>query len=437
MANYDALKATINANIHTNGNEEITGAVMNQVLIQMVNDIGGDVANMSGEFYGIYETDGQLPGGITDPGYAYVGATSPFSVYFFDGTTWEDTGAEMDVMTGPSISPFKGFYNTLADLEAAVPSPLAGEYAYVNIGGTPPAAHIYYADSGTWTDSGVDAAGDQEAAFSTYAKAQLLFALSRVAWIDGQGQSYIQDLRDALILDLEVVAMTIVFDTGGEVITDNNTLDDLRPYLTVTVDYNDGTSEVVTTYLLSGSMTAGTQTITVDYMGYTDTFTVTVQTNYAEEIDNWMYHKGSSSSVAQYNSAMQYIVLKCATTTDLNNYAVYVADVKKTLWSAVNGKTVKVRIKTDNTTDGQFGLGIYQSASITTLSNSNAKRAGLNSLTLAADGYYEQTFICDFANFTIGSLSPGGSATFGVWCYSRSTSNYAHIYDVQIFEVTP
>lgn len=40
MSNYSSLKATINANIKTNGNQEITGSVMNSVLTAMVNTLG-------------------------------------------------------------------------------------------------------------------------------------------------------------------------------------------------------------------------------------------------------------------------------------------------------------------------------------------------------------------------------------------------------------
>lgn len=40
MSNYSSLKATINANVKTNGNQEITGAILNSVLIQMVNSLG-------------------------------------------------------------------------------------------------------------------------------------------------------------------------------------------------------------------------------------------------------------------------------------------------------------------------------------------------------------------------------------------------------------
>ena len=40
MANYNNLKATINANIKANGNEEITGPILNNVLNAAVNALG-------------------------------------------------------------------------------------------------------------------------------------------------------------------------------------------------------------------------------------------------------------------------------------------------------------------------------------------------------------------------------------------------------------
>jgi hypothetical protein len=40
MANYQSLKAAINAVIKANGNKEITGTVLNEVLLAMVNSLG-------------------------------------------------------------------------------------------------------------------------------------------------------------------------------------------------------------------------------------------------------------------------------------------------------------------------------------------------------------------------------------------------------------
>lgn len=157
-------------------------------------------------------------------------------------------------------------------------------------------------------------------------------------------------------------------------------------------------------------------------------------TNLAGSVDSWVYHKGSSGSVSQWDTR-GYGVLRCGTLADVNNYAVYTFDCATTLWSAVQGKTLKVRIKTSSITDGQFTMGIYRNAQLTAMASADVLRAGLGNLTLAADGYYEQTFVCDLSNFTIGTLTPGSGATFGINCFSRSRNNYEQIWDVQIYEV--
>lgn len=60
------------------------------------------------------------------------------------------------------------------------------------------------------------------------------------------------------------------------VITDADSLDTLRQYLTVTATLYDSSTVIVTEYTLSGTLAEGTSTITVSYGGKTDTFDVTV-----------------------------------------------------------------------------------------------------------------------------------------------------------------
>ena len=51
MANFDTIKTAIDANIKTNGNQAITGAVMNSVLKQMVDSTDTELAKLSEEIY--------------------------------------------------------------------------------------------------------------------------------------------------------------------------------------------------------------------------------------------------------------------------------------------------------------------------------------------------------------------------------------------------
>lgn len=47
MANSETIKTTIDANINTNGNQAITGAVLNSVLKQMVDSTDAQLTELS------------------------------------------------------------------------------------------------------------------------------------------------------------------------------------------------------------------------------------------------------------------------------------------------------------------------------------------------------------------------------------------------------
>ena len=74
-----------------------------------------------------------------------------------------------------------------------------------------------------------------------------------------------------------VSSIDAVFTQGDNVFyNDTATLNDLIPYLVVTANYSDSSTETVTDYTLSGTLTSGISTVTVTYEGKTDTFDVTV-----------------------------------------------------------------------------------------------------------------------------------------------------------------
>lgn len=164
MANYATLKAAIQQVVKTNGDNEITGALLQQSLIAMINSLGGyyqfaGIATPStnpgtpdqnvmyfastsgtytnfggivvnegefcalcwngswikrttgaatveqvtalgrkvdelalGKFYGFFPDASDLPA-VDAPGYAYVGASSPFAIYVFENGVWHDSGS--------------------------------------------------------------------------------------------------------------------------------------------------------------------------------------------------------------------------------------------------------------------------------------------------------------------------------------------------------
>ena len=103
-------------------------------------------------------------------------------------------------------------------------------------------------------------------------KQALLQLASKVVYVDDDGQDYYDDLHDALYV---LSSISAVYTQSGTVYT-TDSLDSLKTDLIVTAHYDDQSTETVTNYTLSGTLTAGTSTITVSYGGKTTTFTVTV-----------------------------------------------------------------------------------------------------------------------------------------------------------------
>ena len=90
----------------------------------------------------------------------------------------------------------------------------------------------------------------------------------------------------------ELVSISAVYTQSGTVY-DTNTLDSLKTDLVVTAHMSDSTTQTVTAYTLSGTLTAGTSTITVSYSGKTTTFDVTVTDSSAIQVT---YTQGSVGS---------------------------------------------------------------------------------------------------------------------------------------------
>lgn len=108
------------------------------------------------------------------------------------------------------------------------------------------------------------------------AKDKLLTLLEHVAYTDENGGQYLQDLRDEIYSTAEIVELMATFVQGSVHIYDTDSLDALKPMLTVTGLFDDTQVREITGYTLSGTLTIGTSTITVSYGSKTATFSVTV-----------------------------------------------------------------------------------------------------------------------------------------------------------------
>ncbi len=81
---------------------------------------------------------------------------------------------------------------------------------------------------------------------------------------------------------VNLISISAVYTQGSTTVTPNTSLESLKSDLVVTANYDNGTTETVSSYAyeLSGTLTEGTSTITVNYEGKTTTFTVEVSDAY-------------------------------------------------------------------------------------------------------------------------------------------------------------
>lgn len=114
------------------------------------------------------------------------------------------------------------------------------------------------------------------AGISTTVKESLLDLVRHVAYIDDQGQTYYDALYAALYADVIPISIDATISQGYEPICNTDSLESVRKHITVKARFSDGVDVEVDGYTLSGALTAGTATITVQYMGKTDTVQVEV-----------------------------------------------------------------------------------------------------------------------------------------------------------------
>lgn len=122
----------------------------------------------------------------------------------------------------------------------------------------------------------VKSIGGSSGDLSTEVKNAILNCFQHVAWIDEHGQEYYDILEELFFPTKTLVSISATFNQGQNIIYDNANLNDLKQYLTVTGLYDDNSTETITNYSLSGTLTVGTSTVTVTYEGKTTIFTVAV-----------------------------------------------------------------------------------------------------------------------------------------------------------------
>lgn len=141
--------------------------------------------------------------------------------------------------------------------------------------------------------------------FSDEFKEALLACFEQVAWKTTYGQTYLSALETALYPGVYLASLTAAYDQDRPIYTDDS-LDLVRLDLVVTANYSDGTTETLAddAYELTGTLTAGTSTITVSYGGKTATVSVLVTAplySIADFAEQTLTSGGKSISVKKEN----------------------------------------------------------------------------------------------------------------------------------------
>lgn len=234
-------------------------------------------------------------------------------------------------------------------------------------------------------------------------KVALLQIAEKVVYIDEYGQQYYDDLYNALYPPTNLVSITAVYTQGGTVYTDD-TLDSLKDDLTVTALYSDQSTEEVPAadYVLTGALTVGTSTITVSYMGKTDTFEVTVS---EPILYNWEFGTSLTDTIGGVTATLlngatqtaEGILIDAATDevniTDVLGFNRTIEmDVTNVTYSAGNNTALLFHLwnGTDNPPSGYYSSFGYRYTS-----NSSQRRIGIITTKTQTWSYsaYTSTFL--------------------------------------------
>lgn len=219
--------------------------------------------------------------------------------------------------------------NNIEALQAAIGSPLVANTAasmidttkiYVYTGSETgyETGHWYYYNGSAWTDGGLyqsrgiapnSVTGSK---LASNIRSALLNFLQNVAMTTPNGQEYYRSLYNALN-DAVVESISATFTQGNVIILAEDSLNDLKQYLTVTATYDDGSEIEIVDYELSGTLTSGTSIITVIYGNLTDTFTVTVTPSIDVTPDFSLAERPNTSGTVTWDSVNETLNVKNTT----------------------------------------------------------------------------------------------------------------------------
>ena len=161
---------------------------------------------------------------------------------------------------------------------------------------------------------------------SQEAKTALLNCFTHVAWADEHGQTYYDALAEALGMVKHLVSISAVFTQGEAVVYPSTALDELKTMLVVTAHYDDGTTETINDYILSGTLAEGTSTITATYNGKNATFNVDVTAEPPAPVLDYISAVYTQSGTVYETTALDSLKADLVVTAHLTDESTQIVD---------------------------------------------------------------------------------------------------------------
>lgn len=125
------------------------------------------------------------------------------------------------------------------------------------------------------------------------AESALLECFSNVAWVSANGRNLYNNLRIALGYNVQYPAISVKYEPGYHIVRAGDNVNSLKDYVTVTY-FPDSISQSIIVpsddYTLSGTIIKGSNVVTIQYEGLTDSIIVVgVQNNIPDEYTPYDY----------------------------------------------------------------------------------------------------------------------------------------------------
>lgn len=275
---------------------------------------------------------------------------------------------------------------------------------------------------------------------SNEAKQALMDCFENVAWANDDGQDYYNALYDALFGTTPVtptlVSISAVFNQGSAVIYDTDSLNTLKQYLVVTATYSDSSTATVNDYTLSGTLTAGTSTITASYQGQSDTFTVNVTASVTLVSISAVFTQGSAViyDTDSLNTLKQYLVVT-ATYSDSSTATVNDYTLSGTLTAGTSTITVSYGGQTDT-----FTVNVTAAPTLVSISavftQGTAVIYNTDSLDTLKQYLVVTATYADSSTATVSDYTLSGTLTVGTSTITASYGGKTDTFSVTVTAVT-